>query len=105
MRTFLTPPTYTITTPTLRSSPHFASLPSSRMSSSEPQSSSLAAPSGADAGSDRISYDGYAPQSYMDRHVVRHLRHMRDKEYIRIAWRNCKEYSAVYQACTESTFT
>jgi hypothetical protein len=52
---------------------------------------------------DRIDYDGYTPASYMDRHVIRHLRHMRDKEYTRLAWRNCKDYSEVYQRCTEST--
>jgi len=41
--------------------------------------------------------------TYAEKHAVRHMRHLRDEEYGRLAWKACGEYSQRYTKCYDGT--
>lgn len=41
--------------------------------------------------------------TFAERHALSHLRHVREKELGRIAWKNCKPYQKEYAICCQST--
>ena len=46
-----------------------------------------------------MQYKDKSALSYGERHAVRHLRHNRDKEYSRLAFKLCGDFSGVYATC------
>jgi hypothetical protein len=40
--------------------------------------------------------------TYRERHAVRHLRHQRDQEYNKLAFKLCSEFADTYSVCTSA---
>lgn len=43
--------------------------------------------------------------TFSERHALSHLRHVREKELGRIAWKNCKPYQKEYAKCCQGKFS
>lgn len=47
----------------------------------------------------QMQYKDKSALSYGERHAVRHMRHNRDTEYSRLAFKLCGDFSGVYATC------